>query len=470
MRIDESWPIKVASRGPVVGASIRWRRRSQLFVTVVAKLTLRYSADGVLEIDEPRDIGVDDGLGLSELAPQLPRCDVVLVGAPSGATRIRIERMGKSQLDKSSDAAAFAPTSAATTRVSGTLELSESHDFYCHHVAPDDLRVDYLQGDETLVLEGVDPERPRIELRLLRLRPRLRLVAGPETATLHCHLDSLGIDAANRRLVLLFRGSSPIATASILERTRAEVMVDPLGDEPPMSTNVPLGELDGTIALTAAAVSLPPVFGHTALADVTAAKKPATPFHGLRPPKPLNPLLAKTAPPMPTALRQTLPFASGARTGLATPAPPLAPPDISLSGGTVAVSRRASPTATPFDADPSDAAPDDAGPSALERAFENERAALRATQEAAAEEAHRAAEAAAEAAKLEAERAAAAQAEATALAEQAEKRREEAAARFAKEQREAEERVLAQRNAEKEKQRARTTQLKTKLYGFKKKG
>lgn len=462
MRIDETWPVKIASRGAVVGASIRWRRRGQLFVTVVAKLTLSYSADGTLELDEPRDIGSDDALGLSELAPQLPRCDVVLVGAPPGTARIVIERKGKRQLDKSAEASNFAAVSAPPARVGTTLDLPDEHDFYSHQVAPDDLRVDYLQGDETLVLEGVDRESPRVELRLLRLRPRLRLVAGEETATLHCHLDSLGIDAANRRCVLLFRGSTLIATEAILARTRAEVMVDPLGEEPPESLDVPLGELDGTIALSAEAVALPPpAFGHTVLADAGAVNKPATPFFDARPAKPLNPLLAKTAAPIPDALRQTLPFSKGADNA----PPPVRPPahdDISLAGGTIAVSSRASATATPFEPEPSPAEPDD---SALERAFEAERAALSAQREAAeaarreAEEAQKVAAAAREAVKREAEQAAA----------EAEKRREEEAARFAKEQREAEKRAHEQLEREQHEQRARAAKLKTKLYGFKKK-
>src|SRR5687768_7370015 len=91
----------VATRGDVAAATVTWRRQGQLHATVVARATLRLQA-GSLAIAPPRAFGSDrERMALSELAPLLPRCDVVMRATPTGSEmRLGLRRGREMLLDK----------------------------------------------------------------------------------------------------------------------------------------------------------------------------------------------------------------------------------------------------------------------------------------------------------------------------------------------------------------------------------
>ncbi len=458
--IDASWPLTIAARGAITGATVAWRRRGQLFVTVVAKLSLTYGRSGLMQLATPTPIGDESAVGLNELAPSLPRCDVVLVAAPSSPeVRIAIRRNGVSLLHRrvaDHEIGSLAAIGKAMGRPSGVLVLPADRGFEDYQVAPPAQRIEYLQGDESLTLEGVDAEHACIEIRFPRLRPRVRLVIAGESKDVHFHLDSVGIDARARRCTLLFRGCTQIAEEAALVGARAELVVDPFTASTTPTTATPLGDLHATIPLQRDAALSPspavePPFGKTIVVTGHAAKR-ALPFDTGSPAAPVaapgDVMLTETIGVGKNVLTRTLPFDSNA-----PPSPSQAPEaeeNMPLSGETVAVTGATAPPAafaTPFDRSPFEQAPRNASeafPHAEPEQAEPEQAEQAATEQAATEQA------ATEQAAAEAER-----------------RRQDAAAKFAVEQAQAEARERAKAAEVAERRRARAVSLKSDLYGFK---
>lgn len=84
------WPLRLAPVGPLsMGASL-WRLEGQLMATIVAKVTASFAIDGVMSVVEPEPVRVEDEhdgghpmrslVGARELAPQLYKVDVLMVG------------------------------------------------------------------------------------------------------------------------------------------------------------------------------------------------------------------------------------------------------------------------------------------------------------------------------------------------------------------------------------------------------
>ncbi len=112
-----SWPVSVASVGPVAVGVTLWKVAGQTMVTTIVKMTLSIPEDGPLTLVDPEPILTTDEheggqptgtlVGACETAPLLQRVDVLLTGharAPEGATQTTVRLMiagdGGTLLDK----------------------------------------------------------------------------------------------------------------------------------------------------------------------------------------------------------------------------------------------------------------------------------------------------------------------------------------------------------------------------------
>jgi hypothetical protein len=226
--IDTSWPVTIVCEGPVAGASVVWRDRDELQVTVVAKVTLLFGTSGLMRVAGP--VAVID----SELATSLMRCHVLLTGS---CDRLIINR-GADEL--------LATETAGET--------------------------DYLQGGETVILER--GQAPHISVQLPRLHPHIRFVDGDQSKSMLCHLDTLVIDAELRRCQVLYRGHTAVADEASLGTARCEITLD-LPD--PAMLEGPLDQLDSTLALRKGPPPRP-ALDVTAPLNPQASSTSATPF------------------------------------------------------------------------------------------------------------------------------------------------------------------------------------------------
>src|SRR5262249_54100222 len=109
--------------------------------------------------------------------------------------------------------------------------LGADVDWRYFQAAPEDQRVDFLRGDERLVLEGLHPELPRRDCRLPGARARAWLYgATPDLRTgkeIEMRLDTLGIDVDQAACTLVWRGSTAVpaeALRSLEVRSRWELV------------------------------------------------------------------------------------------------------------------------------------------------------------------------------------------------------------------------------------------------------
>jgi hypothetical protein len=266
-----SWPVAVVPVGPVSGASVLWRTRGRLHVTVVVKARFQMVQNGVMTALPPEDVRAPD-----ETAPYLGQADVVVAPAHAHAVpprdasalavRVSLYR-GWPMLDKS---LLVYPTDAGGRRlerayvdrlpldlrgggVRGLLvnpadphraarlgaipveaeerrslveggappvrgqvvELPDVFPWRYYQVAPPDQRTGYLVGDEWLILDGMHPTQPRFQSRLPGAMAQVR-VYPPGLAQGACYpvemqADQLWIDGERFGCSLLWRGSFPVA-------------------------------------------------------------------------------------------------------------------------------------------------------------------------------------------------------------------------------------------------------------------
>jgi uncharacterized protein YjbI with pentapeptide repeats len=113
--------------------------------------------------------------------------------------------------------------------------LPDDFDWSYFNTAPQDQRFEgFFRGNETIVLEGMNADHPRIETALPSLRPRWfmrqrvqdRLVFGE----IPLKLDTLFIDAGKMRIVLLWRGVVSIYSLKMKEVTDHLLISEPLDE------------------------------------------------------------------------------------------------------------------------------------------------------------------------------------------------------------------------------------------------
>jgi hypothetical protein len=113
-------------------------------------------------------------------------------------------------------------------------EIPEGFDFAYFQAAPPDQRIDYLQGDEWVVLEGLHPSLPTVRMRLPKVAGMARIYglseAGvPEGEVLHLHADTLRIDGETQRCTLVLRAHIDVPEAALLDRLHITAGIESWG-------------------------------------------------------------------------------------------------------------------------------------------------------------------------------------------------------------------------------------------------
>jgi hypothetical protein len=259
-----------------------------------------------------------------------------------------------------------------------------------YQAAPPDQQIEYLRGDEWLVLDGLHPTLSRVQTRLASVRGAARVsgtqagASAPFETPVELVCDTLAIDGDRQTFSLVWRGRVDVAhldaitVAAALEAPGVPVDWVRIGNEAatvaptvPDRSRVPLN-LRGTELTvepkgpalpfqknaSAAAVlarlpssSRPPQksFGGTALAlsDLPPRDRPHMPFAPTGPRE--APSIAQAPPPVAAESAAM----EGAKLEAPTPPSPLAPPASEPEDAPIA----ASPAAPPWRQDPEPAAP-----------------------------------------------------------------------------------------------------------------
>jgi hypothetical protein len=286
------WPVAVQPLGSVACGTTLWRMTGRLSVTIVVKATLGLEPDRDMTLMAPEPVRAADG----DLAPFLGRAEVVLThayafadgGRPTPTVAVRlavisgtplidkrllvygpsagpgahaggfvrtpialpdpggealgrvldprrpgeIGKLGPSSPDGEPAGAGVAQVAPRVVR--GVLELPDGLSLgYFQQAAPDQ-QSGFLSGDEWVVLDGMQPDRPRLSSRLPDIRAAVR-VYSPSGAVAHgptfevaMQADRLRIDAHRRQCWLLWRGSFPVADeASARSLTLVGALVRP---------------------------------------------------------------------------------------------------------------------------------------------------------------------------------------------------------------------------------------------------
>jgi uncharacterized protein YjbI with pentapeptide repeats len=106
----------------------------------------------------------------------------------------------------------------------GALVVASELDFRYFHAAPADQQTELLAGDEWLLLDGLDAERPRLRSRLPSARgvARCQVVGARDTElrAIELSADTLVIDADRRVCHVVWRGHVPIDSVEGAARLR----------------------------------------------------------------------------------------------------------------------------------------------------------------------------------------------------------------------------------------------------------
>ncbi|WP_437593122.1 DUF2169 domain-containing protein [Sorangium sp. So ce1000] len=115
-------------------------------------------------------------------------------------------------------------------------EIPAGFDWSYFQAAPQDQRIDYLRGDEWIVLENLHPAARRLEMRLPRARGVARILglhAPPATGgdVIELNADTLRIDGAEQRCTVVWRQIVPIPDDGALADVRIAAGVAVDGEE-----------------------------------------------------------------------------------------------------------------------------------------------------------------------------------------------------------------------------------------------
>jgi len=251
--------------GPISAASIPWRARGALHLTVVVKATFALVPEGRMTIAEPDPIAPGEvpdpsGVGLrtaGDLAPYLGRADVWLTGhaavpprfvEPCVRVQLAVVQQGAVRIDKQLDLdragaagdpprvriAGMGPIAAdwplrsrwlegtSPPRLHGpALDLGGAIHSEYFQTSPLDQRLDAIRGDEWIVLGGMVAGRPRLRTQLPAAFGAARLHRGEGPAEpVALAADSLQIDVDRLRCSILWRGRVPIDDETALTSVR----------------------------------------------------------------------------------------------------------------------------------------------------------------------------------------------------------------------------------------------------------
>lgn len=260
-----SAPVAVTSLGPVSTATVVWRSRGRLSVTVAVKATFAIAPEARMTAMAPDPIAPGEqsdpsGRGLraaGDLAPYLRHADVLLTGhaevpptfsAPELPIWLAVVRDGAMRIDKRLELDASARVGGARAhvhidgmgplsrewpkrsqllggadprRLHGTdIDVPDGFDWTYFQAAPGDQRMDPLQGDEWVVLGGIVMRRPKLRTQLPEARAVARLYRrahpSPRTAEpIQLLADTLQIDADRHCVSIVWRGHASAEQAEL---------------------------------------------------------------------------------------------------------------------------------------------------------------------------------------------------------------------------------------------------------------
>ncbi len=188
-------------------------------------------------------------------------------------------------------------------------KIPDDFDLEFFQAAPPDQRTTYLRGDEHLVLEGLHPSHPRLEMALPGVRGAARVYTpdGIEI-NLTLHADTLFIDGDAEQCSITWRGSFPVSSEEAIEGLRILAGVESAGKpiawptparlpavRPPPSPSpspAPPPEWEGTYALSDAGNA-----GAGALIAPFAIAEPGASPPSAHPPIPGAPWAARESSP-----------------------------------------------------------------------------------------------------------------------------------------------------------------------------
>lgn len=126
-------------------------------------------------------------------------------------------------------------TPAVRRRLEGRIaEIPDGFDWSYFQAAPRDQRIDELNGDEWLVLDGMHPTLRRIQTRLPKVRALARIAdpQNPEGQALALRADTLAVDVERGSCTVAWRGSIALENESVLRTMRAIAAIEFPGAPP----------------------------------------------------------------------------------------------------------------------------------------------------------------------------------------------------------------------------------------------
>lgn len=237
------------------------------------------------------------------------------------------------------------------SRVEGLVaDFPNGFDFRFYNPAPADQQIEYLHGDEWIVLDGMHPTMPRVQSRLPQMRGKACVFFVATNAVSHNQVidlvqDMLVIDADKLVASVVFRGSIALESLDVLPRLRVFADIELPGNPTrwPEPADVLRAPAPAPMNATTAPISsYPPPLAPPSSRDDSAIRsaipfqpKPSgsrtvVPFMAATPARPLmddgDPLMRTVAADVEdSALRPAIPFFAGAPTPAAPP-PRVAPP------------------------------------------------------------------------------------------------------------------------------------------------
>lgn len=266
----------------------------------------------------------------------------------------------------------------ATPPLDGSIwDVPAGFDWGYFQAAPPDQQIDRLHGDEWIVLDGMNAERPRVQSKLPQVTARaIRRIRDGRGATteeaVDLKADTLVIDAASGTASLVFRGRFPVPGLDVVSKAHVFVGLELPGRPIPWPASEP--RVAGPKSLETQEVNLNSLLGASVpfspdreshLPPPSTAARPQAPFTGtaavdvgaiLKGLSPFTPAVETTALPAtkgPAAKGAPLPFEAAdpekpSRASLPTPPSQKAP---GLVTGTTDINlRQLLKDATPFDA------------------------------------------------------------------------------------------------------------------------
>jgi len=253
-----------------------WPRRR---LTVVAKGRYALAPDGlVTPAAEPAQLAGDERIDgaeprlryASDLVPFKPRADVALVGeptplSPQASLAVGAHRFVPQNLAVASPFALLAHEAPSRFDKLGTYDAAwleeqwpwfpRDFDSGYFNAAMPAMQVDYLAGDEAVVLSHLLPGQKKLTTQLPRRRVRCfldeRAEPGPRFREIRLELDTLWIDAETETLCLVWRG-----ICDIEDEGRIEHFV--WADESMDAVAKPLVDYEAPLRIAHAPPELPP--------------------------------------------------------------------------------------------------------------------------------------------------------------------------------------------------------------------